>query len=74
MEAVPGQTEDAAATSEAVTEQPGSTSSGNRPGFEAGGIDELEKTSKIIVQQVCLVCVALHLCVARRHLRQRVQG
>ena len=54
MEAVPGQTEDAAATSEAVTEQPGSTSSGNRPGFEAGGIDELEKTSKIIVQQVCM--------------------
>ena len=55
-EAVPGQAESAAT---AVTEQPlGARSSSSRPsaGLEAaaGGIEELEKTSKIIVQQVCM--------------------
>ena len=51
-EAVPGQAE--AATASAVTEQPlGARSTRPTAGLETGGIEELEKTSKIIVQQVC---------------------
>ena len=58
-EAVPGQAE--AAVASAVTEQPlGARSSSKPSGLEtAGGIEELEKTSKIIVQQVCMQEVAL---------------
>ena len=55
MEAVPGQM-DSASEAAAVTEQPGARSTSAGAGFEAGGIDELEKTSKIIVQQVCVPC------------------
>ena len=35
-----------------MTEQPAASGSSAAAAFEAGGIDELEKTSKIIVQQV----------------------
>ena len=64
MEAVPGQM-DSASEAAAVTEQPGARSTSAGAAFEAGGIDELEKTSKIIVQQVCLrpcaICVTKYI-------------